>query len=196
MRLRIDWENLGVLLRRDDPVSSPRDWRRDIELLPLRDLPRLELPVFEGVQAFGGRVSLVARDWEAARLLMGRISAADNVRQGRSRRMVLVRARVFDVLDGKLSPFVQLGVGQWRVDPDMPVVPHEVLAAGQAGGGLELVLSRRTSIALEVDCTVLDPERSDPGSRLALDTSTSRSSGSWIHPTAFWGTFLAARATF
>jgi hypothetical protein len=191
MRLLVDWGKLGTLLRRDDalpPCESPRVMAAH----PLPDAPRLQLPVLEGFR--GGRLSLVARDWEAARLLMGRLSATDQVQHGRSRRMVLVRARLFDVSAGSLSPFVQVGLGQWRIDPDMPVLPHYVAAAAQAGAGVELLLSRWASIAIEVDCTVLDPERADR--ERGAHVEPPRGGATWAHPTALWGSFLAGRAIF
>ena len=194
MRLLIDWGKLGILLRRDDapsPCDSPLEMAARPHLA-LPDVPRLELPILDGFRS--GRVSLVARDWEAARLLMGRLSATDQVRHGRSRRMVLVRARLFDALAGSLSPFVQVGLGQWRVDPDMPVLPHDVLAAAQAGAGMELLLSRWASIAIEVNCTLLDPERPDRESHPQVGPP--RGGAAWIHPPALWGSFLAARAIF
>jgi hypothetical protein len=191
MRLLIDWEKLGTLLRRDD-APSPCESPRAMAAHPLPDAPRLELPMLDGLQ--GGRLSLVAHDWEGARLLMGRLSATDQVGHGRSRRMVLVRARLFDALAGSLSPFVQIGVGQWRIDPDMPVLPHDVVAAAQAGAGVELLLSRWASIAIEVNCTVLDPERADREGRAQVEPQ--RAGAAWVHPTALWGSFVAGRAIF
>ena len=194
MRLLIDWGKVGVLLRREDPPSpceSPREMAAHLRLA-LPDVPRLELPILDGFQ--GGRVSLVARDWEAARLLMGRLSATDQVRHGRSRRMVLMRARLLDAGASSLSPFVEVGLGQWRIDPDMPLLPHDVVAAGQAGVGVELLLSRWAAIALELDCTVLDPERADREGHVQVEPP--RGGAAWVHPTALWGSFLAARAIF
>ncbi len=101
-------------------------------------------------------LSLVARDWDSAKLLMGRLSAVDQVQHGRSWRMALLRARF---AEGPLVPFAQLGLGQWRVDPDMPAIRHEQVFAGQLGGGVELILSSWASIALEADCSMLAPEK-------------------------------------
>jgi hypothetical protein len=123
-------------------------------------------------------LSLIARDWDAAQLLLGHLSPIDEVLRERSKRMVLMRRRL---ADGPLVPFVQLGLGQWRVDPDMPGIPHDVVLAAQLGAGAELRLTRLASVAVEGECTVINPARSD-----AL----------WIHTSALWGGFLAARVKF
>jgi hypothetical protein len=123
-------------------------------------------------------LSFIARDWDAAQLLLGHLSPVDQVLRERSRRMMLVRRRL---ADGPFVPFLQLGLGQWRVDPDMPAIPHDVVLAAELGVGAEWRLSRRASIAAEGECTVINPARND-----AL----------WIRTSALWGSFLAARVTF
>jgi hypothetical protein len=123
-------------------------------------------------------LSVIARDWDAAQLLVGHLAPIDEVLRERSKRMLLMRRRL---ADGPLVPFLQLGLGQWRVDPDMPAIPHDVVLAGQLGGGAELRLTRWSSIAAEAECTVINPARSD-----AL----------WIRTSAIWGSFLAARVKF
>jgi hypothetical protein len=127
------------------------------------------------------------------------------------------------LIDGPLTPFFQLGLGQWRVDPDMPSLPHEVILAGQAGVGAELALRPGLSIALVVDCTLLQPEHATPPEPDQVRAAESRGfagqtghtglassaqgqpergdvggngGATWLHPPAFWGAFLAARATF
>jgi hypothetical protein len=124
------------------------------------------------------RLSVIARDWDAAQLLLGHLSPIDEVLRERSKRMVLMRRRL---ADGPLVPFLQLGLGQWRIDPDMPAIPHDVVLAGQLGGGLELHLTRLASVAAEAECTVINPARSE-----AL----------WIRSSTLWGSFLAARVKF
>jgi hypothetical protein len=123
-------------------------------------------------------LSVIARDWDAAQLLVGHLAPIDEVLRERSKRMVLMRRRL---ADGPLVPFVQLGLGQWRVDPDMPAIPHDVVLAGQLGAGAELRLTRWASVAAEAECTVINPARSD-----AL----------WIRTSTLWGSFLAARVKF
>jgi hypothetical protein len=123
-------------------------------------------------------LSVIARDWDAAQLLVGHLAPIDQVLRERSKRMLLMRLRL---ADGPFVPFLQLGLGQWRVDPDMPAIPHDVVLAGQVGAGAELRLTRWSSIAAEAECTVINPARSD-----AL----------WIRTSAIWGSFLAARVKF
>jgi hypothetical protein len=118
--------------------------------------------------------------------------------------MVILRERL---LDGPIAPFLQLGLGQWRVDPDTPGVPHEVLLAGQFGVGLELALSPWVAVALEADGTVLHPERpsavpsstqvdrlsaGEPGAAAAVNPPPPQ----WVHPPTFWGSFVALRGAF
>jgi hypothetical protein len=193
-RIAIDWLKLGDLLRRrvpSDGCGAGCDSGRSN--LPGRltfDRPMSQSPMIEGARL--GRLSLVARDWDQARLLMGRASATDAVLSGRSRRMVLLRGRV---LEGPISPFVQLGLGQWRVDPDMPAIPHDVLLAGEVGVGIELALTSWASLAIETNCTVFGPERR------AWEVETWSTGPTWrpssfIHPAAFWGNFIAAQASF
>ena len=210
-RLSIEWEKLGKILRWGGvSVAPPGAWRAELSPPP----PSLaESPVLEGFRGLSG-LSLLARDWDTARLLMGRLSAVDQVRHGRSWRMALLRGRF---AEGPIAPFVQLGLGQWRVDPDSPAMPHDVILAGQVGAGVELALSSWASIAIEVDCTALAPEhrygdefeprqtnvkspaaslggtfaRAATGAALP-DSAAAR----WVRPPALWGSFLAARATF
>src|SRR5262245_16872337 len=66
------------------------------------------------------KVSLVARDWGTARSIAGGpITLTDALRVSRSNRMVLSRIRLGE---GRIIPFAQFGLGQWRVDTDF--VPH------------------------------------------------------------------------
>jgi hypothetical protein len=133
----------------------------------------------EGMER-AAHLSLIARDWDAAQLLLGHLAPIDEVLRERSKRMLLVRRRLASP-NARLVPFLQAGLGQWRVDPDMPAIPHDVVLAGQLGAGIELHLSRLASVAAEAECTVLNPMRSD---------------AQWIHTSALWGSFLAARVKF
>src|SRR5579859_4757888 len=141
-----------------------------------------------------GRWSLVARDWEEARLLLGRLAATDEVKRERSKRMVVLRWRVFD---GPITPFAQLGLGQWRFDPDTPAMPRKPVVAGQLGFGIEYVVASWVSIAFEADCTLLDPARLEafnPQPREEPDAQSRLRGDRWVHPPALWGGFLAAYA--
>jgi len=124
-------------------------------------------------------VSLVARDWSGAQLLVGQLMLTDELRPSRSCRMIFARVRI---ADGRIAPFAQAGFGQWRVDTDwVPIIPADVEIAAQLGAGFDLRLDERASIALETDYTLLYREQHSP------------EMVSGPHP---WATFLAARATF
>ncbi len=126
------------------------------------------------------RISLVARDWSGSRVLVGDMLATDELRPSRSNRMVVSRLRL---AEGRVVPFAQVGVGQWRVDPTiMPLLPREQDLAAQGGFGFELMLSRATALAVEADWTLLLP--TGYGDVIA-DT----------HP-AFWGACVAMRTRF
>jgi hypothetical protein len=124
-------------------------------------------------------LSLVARDWNGAQLLLGHLTLTDQVRLSRSSRMVLTRVRI---AEGRLMPFAQAGLGQWRVDTDwMPVLPHDVELAGQLGGGFELAVGQGARIALEADYTILYREQHEP---------------QMVSAPHLWGAFFAARIPF
>jgi hypothetical protein len=127
---------------------------------------------------------------------MGRLAPTDEVKRGRSRRMVLLRG---PLADGPVAPFAQVGLGQWRIDPDMPAMPHDAVFAGQVGAGVELALASWVSIALEVDCTLLNPGRletpyAEPPALLGSDVRPR--DARWVHPPTLWGSFVAASARF
>jgi hypothetical protein len=194
-RLSIDWSKLGVLLRRGYAAGAPLEsWKADMAHHVLADPPMSDSPVLDPFHGLA-RWTLLARDWDGGRLLVGHLAATDQMRRGRSRRMVLARSRFFD---GPFSPFVEVGLGQWRVDPDTPTIPHEVVLAGEAGGGLELALWSWGSVAIEAGCTVLQPERATVAPSRPFDPFDPGRPGApeWIRPTVSWGTFLAARAGF
>ena len=97
----------------------------------------------------------------------------------RSSRMVVTR---FRLADGRIAPFAHVGLGQWRVDTDlMPVLPNDIELATQVGGGFEIALSRRATLAVEADDTILMRATHEPQT---------------IPGPHVWGTFLAARACF
>lgn len=125
-------------------------------------------------------LSLVARDWGGVQpLLGGHLAVTDQFRLSRSSRMVVTRVRL---ADGRVSPFVQVGLGQWRVDTDlMPVLPRDTELATQLGVGCELHVFRQWRLAIEVDHTVLYREAHEP----------QQLSGPHI-----WGAFLATHARF
>ncbi len=194
IRIAVEWDKLGELLHRNDASSSSRQPDAD-RLTPATRPPAESHSLLDGIQG-PGRWSLVARDWEAARLLMGHLAPTDEVKRGRSKRMVLLRGRF---VDGPVAPFAQLGLGQWRIDPDTPAMPHDAVLAGQLGIGVELALASWVSIALEADCTWLNPGRLDTSefpSREVPDSQFLPHDIRWVHPPTLWGSFLAARARF
>ncbi len=195
VRLAVEWDKLASLLHGGNAAPQP-SWRPDQDRA-IPQAPRAQATaLFEGLQG-RGRWSLVARDWEASRSLMGRLGPTDQVRPGRSKRMVLLRGRL---LDGPISPFAQLGIGQWRIDPDIPAMPHDSVLAGQIGVGVEHALASWVALAFEADCTLLDPAHlDDPPDPLRLErpgAGLHPRDISWVHPPALWGGFLAARARF
>lgn len=175
VRLRIDWDGLGAILRQGTPGLLPHEsWRSEA---PERfGATASEPPPWIGVSP---RVSLVARDWGVSQVLWGHLSLTDQLRLIRSSRMVVTRV---GFADGRIVPFAQMGVGQWRVDTSLlPSLPSDAQPAGQLGGGFELEVMPHAVVALEGDCTMLYHEGREPMS-LAI-----------AH---VWGTLLAARARF
>ena len=98
------------------------------------------------------RMTLIARDWNGSMRLAGdRLSLVDSMRLSASTRMVVGRARLSSA---RFAPFLQLGLGQWRVDRTyLPLTPFAEEVATQLGGGFELRLAKRWHTALETDCT-------------------------------------------
>ncbi|MDP9150707.1 MAG: porin family protein [Myxococcota bacterium] len=176
LRTSIDWSKVASALRNGNAFFMPRESGTvGAEGKPQSASSSGELRWF----GLSPHVSLVARDWGGAQLLVGHLAVTDQVRLSRSSRMVVTRVRL---ADGRLSPFAQIGVGQWRVDTDlMPVLPRDVELASQLGGGFELALWQHATAALEADYTALYREgrqaQAMPGPHL-------------------WGCFLVARASF
>ena len=78
--------------------------------------------------------SVVARDWHGSMRLMGdRTLVLDDLRATASNRMVMARLAT----DTRISTFVQVGIGEWRIDPAMfPTARSYSEAAGAIGVGL------------------------------------------------------------
>ena len=128
------------------------------------------------------KVTLVARDWTSSTRLAGdRLSVLDSVRLAASTRMVVGRARLSNA---RFTPFVQAGLGQWRVDRTyLPLTPRTIEVAAQLGGGFEMRLSRRWQIAFEAT-----------GTSLIRDGSSSTSAA--VRGLLMWGTMLASSIQF
>lgn len=97
--------------------------------------------------------SVVARDWHGSMRLMGaRTLVLDDLRATASNRMIVGRIAT----DSRISPFVQMGIGEWRIDPAMfPTARSYSELAGQVGTGLELRITSRFRIAGEATYTAL-----------------------------------------
>lgn len=129
------------------------------------------------------RVAFVARDWATAYRLAGdRLSLVDAMRLSQSTRMVVTRVRFGDLGFDRVTPFAQIGLGQWRTDTNlMPLTPRSTEIAGQAGGGIEIQISRTWQMAAEASITGLYRE-----DREAIG----------IPQTRLWSCMLASRLEF
>lgn len=97
--------------------------------------------------------SIVARDWRGSMKIVGaRTMLVDDLRPTASQRMVMGRLST----DGRLSTFVQAGLGEWRIDSVMfPNARSSAETAGQVGTGFELRLPSSLRLAGEAQYTML-----------------------------------------
>jgi hypothetical protein len=125
-------------------------------------------------------VTLVARDWASSTRLAGdRMGFVEEVRLASSTRMVVGRVRLSAT---RFTPFLQVGLGQWRVDRNyMPLLPHTIEVASQFGAGFELRLNRHWQVAAETTATTL----------LREDDHTSA-----VPQAMLWSTLVASRIEF
>lgn len=125
-------------------------------------------------------LSLVARDWGTAYRVAGdRLALVDALRLTTSTRMVLTRVRLSD--DSRITPFAQVGLGQWRTDPYLlPFTPRYEEMAAQAAGGVELRIKGTWQVALESTMTMVYLEQRD----------------STVPSTQMWSTMIASRVEF
>ncbi len=172
--------------------SLPRLIPRLVSGWLTRHDPRLATPLGAGERAHLERgipadwlgsnfhVSIVARDWkEAYSLTDGHPLVFDRVRLVRSSRMAVTR---LSLTDGRIVPFAELSLGQWRVDPDlMPVLPHDTELAGQVALGFELRIATRCAVAWDVERTKVHRDNRGPNQ---------------VPVSALMGTFIALRAEF
>jgi hypothetical protein len=176
--LSVDWGKLGDVLRQGNSLL-PRE--NDAERVAHADRGESSDLAARPWVGLAPRMSLVARDWGASQLLVGNLTVTDQLRLTRSSRMVVSRVRL---AEGRLVPFAQLGIGEWRVDRSLvPALPLNQQLAVQAGAGFELTLTPSVAIALEADWTLLwnDDITSQPQT---------------IARPNLWGSLLAARARF
>ena len=173
VRVSVDWDKLAVLLHEGPSSLAGLTSRAEAVDVAHGGVPSSWI-------GMSPRLALVARDWGVTQVLWGHLAVTDQFRLSRSSRMVMTRLRL---ADGRLSPFLHVGVGQWRADTSVVAsLSSDVVLAGQLGGGFELEVAPRTVIALQTDCTLLYREGRGDGQTLA--------SGQ------LWGTMLAARARF
>lgn len=125
------------------------------------------------------KVSLVVRDWGSAYKVTGdRLALIDELRLTSSTRMLLSRVRLSDT---RISPFVQVGLGQWRTDPYLlPLTARYTEIAGQATGGIEVRVVGTWQVAFETTMTGLYREQHGAGDPAA----------------SMWGTTFASRVVF
>ena len=175
-RLRVDWSKLEIIMREGPSAIFPKE--RHPSSATSAHLG--EDDPIEHWMEMSPRLSLVARDWGATELLVGAHAIpTDLLRLDRSSRMVISRMLLGD---GRVAPFAQLGLGQWRIDTSlMPTMPQDVELAMQVATGFELKLTRTWKLAVEGDYTILYREAHEP----QMVTSP------WL-----WGGILAMRATF
>lgn len=107
-------------------------------------------------------MSLVARDWSSAYKVAGeRLALVDALRLTSSTRMVLARVRLNQ---SRVSPFAQVGLGQWRTDPYLlPLSARYTEIAAQGACGVEVRLLGTWQIALETTLTTLYRETRETG---------------------------------
>ena len=148
LHLHVDWDALGRLIH-DLEAGTPTDASRaHPDASHARVVEETRSKWFATDGAF---VSLVARNWEgASRLAGGPMPATDAIRVSRSSRLIVGRIAL---TGGKIVPFLQLGLGQWR-DPDQHVYDAPLEFASQLGGGFDIThLTRHCALALEYDWT-------------------------------------------
>ncbi|WP_394825117.1 hypothetical protein [Pendulispora albinea] len=107
------------------------------------------------------RLSLVARDWKGAiSIAGGGTIPTDQIRLTRSSRMLIGR---ISAGDGPVRPFLHIGLGEWRYDPDLlPFQPRNQEYATQFSGGLEVRISKFIAFAWENNYVVLCREKREP----------------------------------
>ena len=162
-----------------DPARGGTDWMRLLVQLDglARGKPERRSPASEprssdpapnnaGNAWFGvdPKVTLVARDWASAYRLAGdRLSLVDAMRLSASTRMVLSRVRMSDLRSTRVVPFVQVGAGQWRTDPNLlPLTPRSTELAAQFGAGIEWHVLPRWHVACESAFIALYREHGAP----------------------------------
>lgn len=104
--------------------------------------------------SFAPRFSLVARDWSSSYKVTGdRLALVDETRLTTSSRMVLGRIRVNQ---SRISPYAQVGAGQWRIDPYLlPLHQQFTEIAFEGAVGLDVRLIGTWALAAQTSTTML-----------------------------------------
>jgi hypothetical protein len=178
--LKIDWQHITDAFRTGGIVLAPDTADRQVPTpTGAQESSQSGRPLGEEAHSTSGGpdTSLVARDWDGPRLFVGHLSPIDRIRFSRSSRMLVGRVRV---PAGRVVPFIQLGLGQWRVDTVLLPYRRDVAYAAQLGYGFELPVASHAAIAFEAEYTFLyRDQRSAGAASLGL-----------------WGSFAAARVRF
>ncbi|HEY8072843.1 MAG TPA: hypothetical protein VIF62_02005 [Labilithrix sp.] len=104
------------------------------------------------------RATVLVRDWRGSMRVSGDATLTDDLRPSASYRMGVLRASS----TGRLAGYVQLGAGQWRLDPVLfPGLPCDERLTGQVGGGLQLRVTSHASIGAEALYSVVYREPED-----------------------------------
>jgi hypothetical protein len=119
-------------------------------------------PTLVPSQWFGSNLhfSFVARDWrEAYSITDGHPLVFDRVRLVRSSRMAVSR---LSLTEGRIVPFAEVSVGQWRLDPDlMPTMPRDTELAAQLAVGVEMRIAPSCAVAWNMERTSIYREGRD-----------------------------------
>lgn len=148
----------------DSPRCTPAGCQTDTNATAAAPLRGEKLNVQDTTNdhlvTFRPTVSLVARDWGSSFRVAGeRLALVDALRLTASTRMVLTR---FRMTDARISPFAQVGLGQWRTDPYLlPLTPSYMELAAQVAAGIDFRLMGGWQMALESTMTTIYRERSD-----------------------------------
>jgi hypothetical protein len=178
-RWSVDWSKLGDVIHNGAASLLPLETPHPAQERYDNRSPPPGSPWLFPNEAVRLAVSLVARDWGGAQLLVGHLTLIDQLRLSRSSRMIVTRVRM---AQGPIVPFVHVGIGQWRVDTELlPRRPRDVETAAQLGAGFEFAFSHAFALAIEADHTLLIRGLHEP---------------QMVSTPYLWGTSLAAKFIF
>lgn len=184
-RAAIDWGKLMLGVDAYARGKGDRESPRPSSANKLAGAERFGQPLTQnaGNPWFGvaPSVSFVARDWGAAFRLAGdRLSLVDAMRLSESTRMVMTRVRLSN--SSRVTPFAQVGFGQWRTDPNiMRLTPRMTELATSVGIGFELQIATHWQAACEIGGTLFIRDERDVSN---------------IPETKLWSAMVASRLVF